>query len=336
MSNGVTLLRMQPIDKEKKTATSALMNKPVFSFPLRKPMDSSSPEIQEIKQKERNYQKKLKEHECLQEIADFEKKISGKTQPPPPPLDLLPPTKEQLELLQSISPPSPTQFWNIYTPIQAPASSPETIRAERIRSMLSDLPFSQKGSPRQKPPKQVRTSGEGSKPAVWTLLDEPTVPSSDFSAHKPLREPSKPFYRLAHYDNTRGIPIVSDRMRKDNDRKYNAYLVKVRTECACDNERQETTLKERVNHSLACSRKKREQTAILMNITGQDWVSREIAKKHRRQKVEEERVVLTAEDKDSLAFLDRIDEQIRQDKKLRMRLDEKEDGQLTRRGSIVK
>lgn len=307
----VTLRRDEPIPVETMNSPPSILKRQIISLPRYPSISRSDSSVVEARNKKREYQKKMQHQQTIDEIAAFERKL-GETPEVPPPLDFTPITKEQRELLQSFAPPSPIQYWDIYTP---PQSSPVSPRTRRIQSELAKLPMSQKNSPREEP---ITRSPPRKKPAPWTLLDEPILLSTNSIEHKPPREKRAPWYRIAKQgDNSRGIPLVTQDLRDDHEMKVGRYWRDVKNQIASDKRKREEDIKKRVNNHLTESRLKRERTAQIYNATGQDWVAKMISEKSLKQMRQAAPKPPTKDDLEAMEALNRREDALKAEASMR-------------------
>ena len=136
------------IKKNESVSNSAdqpqFMNKRILTFPIPQRTTSSSALANNIIHAKREYELQLQAREAFEDVANFEKRLYGKKLKLPPPIDIKPPTSEQLSLLRTFEPPSPTKFFDVY---KNPSEDSSTSQNEqRIRSELASLPYSQKNA----------------------------------------------------------------------------------------------------------------------------------------------------------------------------------------------
>ena len=317
-ATSVTLRRDAPIPYETGSPDPKIMKRQILSMPKIRSVRDSSPEILAIKHRLREYKRKVEEQAQVDEIADFENRVFGKTKRPKP-LELTPPSREEVELLESVSPASPIEFYNMY---KRHESCPVSPRAEQIKSALATLPFSQRTSP-----SPVRARAQSSltnevpppprppvHPAVWTILDEPTMLTGDVRDPMPPRKTTSPWYRKGFMgDNSKGIPLVADDLREDHERKIARYMATVTQQRTRDMQTRDEKLREKATERMTATRKKREEVAQMCTATGQDWVARKIAEMNLKKMNQVKEKPISADELDAMARLTKRDEQMRQE-----------------------
>lgn len=314
-SPALTLRRDSPVPYESGSPDPKIMKRQILSMPKIRSVGSSSPEVLEIKHRMREYKRKVAEQAEIDEIAEFENRVFGKTKRPEP-IELTPPTRDEIELVESVSPASPIHFYNMY---RRHESCPVSPRAEQIKSALASLPFSQRTSP-----SPVRARAQSSltndipppprvvKPAVWTILDEPTMLTGDVRDPMPPKKIRSPWYRKGFMgDNSQGIPLQVDDLRDEHDRKLARFAATVKQQQTQDIKTRDEMLREKAQERLTATRRKREEVAQLCSATGQDWVSRKIAEMNLKRMSQVKEKPIPADEIEAMARLAKRDEQLR-------------------------
>ncbi|OHT15932.1 hypothetical protein TRFO_13596 [Tritrichomonas foetus] len=316
-----------------------IMKRKIISYPIPhyREHELTEEKVRDVMKSKREYQEQLQAKEALEDIAEFEKRVFGKTSKPPP-ITITPPSQAQLMLLREIEPPSPTKFYDIYN--SPPQSCPISPRTRHIQSELASLPFSQKNSPSErsfssssslsetKLSKTASNSPKKVRPAIWTLLDEPILPSYPNIKYKPEKPKTQPFIPITVRDNSRGIPNVVPGLDELNRRKIEEYENQVRLKYTTDNQIREKQIQERVQKNLSKMRQKREQTSKLITESGQDWPQKLLSKTYMKRMKAEKPQPPSKEDIEAMEFLSRRDEEMRVEMKERQRNLEKENSQF--------
>lgn len=318
-----TLKREDPVPTEDAPVYPKVLKRKIITYPKTSVRDQQVPEeiIEEVKEKNKEYQSQLEYKEVADEIAEFESRMSGKNKQPPP-IPISPPTPKEFEILQRISLPSPTKYFDVYT--SPPSTCPPSPKTRYIKSTLASLPFSQKASPRPSMEKRSK-SPQKVRPAVWSLLDEPTILSTANREPKGVPKRSKPFYPLYGYDDSKGIPILSKDMARQYEKKVDSYYESVRYTYTCDNQKKESELKKRVNENIETMRKKRQAKMKFINDIGQDWAQQEIARIHRSKSKRLPPVPPSKEELEALDYLTKRDNEMMDDRRLKIQEKNHED-----------
>lgn len=310
-----TINRSDPITFEDEDQSPAILKKQILSVSIPQTSFDKNASLEAIRVK-KEFEIQLQAKETMDEVAEFEKRVFGKTSKLPP-LNLTPPTPEQLKILRSIEMPSPVKFFDVYK--SPPRSCPISPHKQRIQSELASLPFSQKNSSRGTrsnssiKASQTTSPHEKVRPAVWTLLDEPTMPSRGNICYKQEKYNKKPFYKLSLRDNSRGIRTVIPDLNQIHKQKIERYEKSVKTMIELDKKKQEKELRQRVQMNLTKMRDQREKTIKLMNDAGQNWTQSKLTTQQLQQIQNEKNIPkeIDPDDLEALRDLDRRDQEIR-------------------------
>lgn len=307
----LTIKRNDPVSQSEDLPQ--IFKKRLISYPNSRKIPSYSALASEVNHAKREYEDQLQAREAFEDVADFEKRIFGKKLKQPPPINITPPNSDQLSLLRTLGPPSPTKFYDIYdnTSKSCPVSSQE----QRIQLNLASLPYSQKSAVHGKKSKNSNESESNTqkvRPAVWTLLDEPIIPLHSNIQYKPERAHKKPFYSMSTNSGNQGIPAITPGFNEYNKKQNQKFEETIRSQFTSENLDREKQLQQRVQLNMQKMREKHEKTSKLIVESGQDWPQRLITQEQIKkiQESQPKPKPLSRDDLEALEFLEKRDDQM--------------------------
>lgn len=275
----ITMNTQDPIPDGKNMNFNPILKKKIISYPISKLEEVQIPEkeYRRLLKTEHKYRTQLQAQQTADEIADFERRTTGKYKTPPR-IEFEHVDRNQLRILK-------------YYEKTESLDEIDLIQNKRARSVING----------------VRVIN---RPSGWNVIDAPLAPSKvSTQNYKPKEIHSKAFHVPTGVNGGKGIPIYNKDIQKISRKKMFEYEKSLRYLYTCDNQIKEQNLRSRVAEDRRNLLNKHEERQIKCAQLGQHWALRATGQwKEKIQKKEEEKIY--PEDLEALDYLRQRDDEL--------------------------
>lgn len=319
---------------------------PKVYSPYRDCCGYSPAKIQKMMEEKKKYEMECERIKTESDIARFEARLKGirPEELPEVPVIPIPPPSVDYDVLRTFDPPSATRFYDVISPNVRPKSELKRKREARHieRNMAHGCPkccperynsVKARTRPATRNGRQIQRENRPMTPnkrdelplqmnqAYWNVLDETSVPVRPRTVYREHRKPVQ-FSKLRTGPRPGGIPIcVNDLIesRARGQAKFEERMNKRRDRELFEREK---TLHERTQTSRRLMNELQTRTRDIAAQSGQRWAlygTGSISESEKAANELKERYYMSAEDKEALEELNRIDERLRQERQAKKR-----------------
>lgn len=277
----LTINTQDPIPDEQNLNTNPILKKKIISYPIPKLEEVQIPEkeYKRLLQTEHRYRTQLQAQQTADEIADFERRTTGKYKPPPH-VEMERIDRNQLQTLKYFEQSSSLKDEHTKSP------------NKRAKSVVNGIRVI-------------------NRPSGWNTIDEPLEPSRvSTEALKPKHIHDRAFHvPTGVKKEDKGIPIFFKDIQKVSKKKMNEYENSLRYLYTCDNQIKEQNLRNRVDEDRMNLITKHEERQMMCAQLGQQWALRANGNWRKKQNKKEEEKI-DSEDLEALNFLKQRDDEL--------------------------